>query len=182
MILKKLFLLYFIVYYCVIVDVKYSFGCQESTCIENENENVTVNIVFLKNNVDAKTTEINNKRRGKWKVKKKLKSKKRNNKRKGRTILILEDNKFVRYKRVRLLKAYRKKLYTVREKVQNVFNNLYFLKKFKRKINFCIDYLSNVKLTKLRPNYESDKSVRRKTIKKTLLRGNVEINPGPISK
>ena len=160
MISKKLFLLYFIVYYCVIVDVKYSLGCQESTYIKNDNENVTVNIVFLKNNIDAKTTEINNKRRGKWRVKKKLKSKKRNNKQKGRTILIWDVNKVIRYKQVRLFRRYRKKSYTVKEWVQNVFNNFNFLEKLNRKIIFCLKYLSKVKLTKVRPNYGSDKSVR----------------------
>ena len=138
---KKFFLLYFIVYYCVIVDVSHSLGCQESIYIENEKENVTINIVFLKNKNDARTTEINNKRRGKWRVKKKLKSKKRNNKQKGRTILIWDVNKVIRYKQVRLFRRYRKKSYTVKEWVQNVFNNFNFLEKLNQKIIFCLKYI-----------------------------------------
>ncbi len=111
-------------------------------------------------------------------MKKKLKSKKRNNKQKGRTILIWDVNKVIRYKRVRLFRRYCKKSYTVKEWVQNVFNNYNFLDKLNRKIIFCLKYFSKVKLNEVL-NYESNESVRRKTIKKSLIRGNVEINPGP---
>ena len=175
MISKKHLLLYFIVFYCVNVGVIYSHRCQESSYNRKECENVIFNVVLLKSKIGSEWDDESVVGR---RERRRVNSKMRNNKQKGRNILISIENKFIRYKRSTLV------IPNSQRKSNRIGSLIFFqilkLRKITRKFFKSLS-VPNIVRSVFLQIINSNKYIRNRTIEALLIMGTVEINPGPAS-
>jgi hypothetical protein len=100
---KKLIFLYLIVFYCVNVGVNHYSEGQDESYGRKESDKALFNVVLLKRKVDIKwgvgVIEGRKERR-------KVNSKMRKNKAKGKPVFVYSEKYFVRIKQFRLTKSY----------------------------------------------------------------------------
>ena len=176
---KKFFLLVLIGLYCVNVGEYLSLGNQDAAKLLKESEKVKINTVLTKISLAQNNGKNVNNRRGRRIASQKTKRKNGKIKLKGKTVLRFQFRWIAIRKRYSLLKRSRKtqncwlifpkshvkiiKFYKISKISFGIIRKV--LEHMNRKINSLIQ--------------QSNKSIKDKTIFTLLVRGNVEINPGP---
>ena len=176
MISKKLIFLYLIVFYCVNVGVNHYSEGQDESYGRKESDKALFNVVLLKRKVDIKwgVSVIEGR-----KERRKVNSKMRKNKAKGKPVFVYSEKYFVRIKQFRLTKSY------CRTGNNKFGTSKWFSKlilKVKTKILSSFKCIKPPKINVLitHKEFKSDKYIRSKTIRDLLIRGTVELNPGPV--
>ena len=184
-------MLILLVCYSVKVGTKAGSRCQDeekSHEIGERSENVLINKVLLSEKLSQKRDVINRNAKHRTGGRRKVKSKSKQTDAKGRTIFILTVNKQIWRKQARLRGAMCNRLWSKSLIYQcfEVFNiNLIVVNNFKiilKALQMTVKMIISLHLSATKMFWSNDKLVRRFTISMSLIRGNVEINPGPPTK